>query len=208
MNPRPFGDELAQAVRKYLHDNQITQRHLTGEMLADIGQRFYDHFQDRQKVRKKRGEASPEEIAIYEAYPRKVGREDAIHAIRSAIQKSGDCDILAATRRYAACVAKWSSSYRHHDGRDTVPYPATWFNSGRYLDDPKEWLPAGMFSRPDDRPELANGSGDTGQLQSLREPAGWSEAVKGHEDLGVFEGRLWESINPYYQKQIIKLCSP
>jgi len=52
MNARPFGDGLADAVRKYLADNALKQSQLTGAMLADIGQRYFDHYQSQQKAKK------------------------------------------------------------------------------------------------------------------------------------------------------------
>ena len=55
------------------------------------------------------------------------------------------------------------------------PHPATWFNAGRYADDEKEWLPAGMFQREDDPRGVSQGV-RTVVLVQLAEPAGWREA--------------------------------
>ncbi len=207
MTPRPYGDNFVLAVRKYLHDNSLKSLgQINAEILADLAQRFQDHYAGQQKAKKKSGDATPEELAIYDLYPRKVARADAIEAIRYALNQTDRETLSRATQLYASCVGRWPKSYRFNEGRDLVPYPATWFRAGRWSDDPKEWLPAGMFTREDDAGDKA--PGHRAVEIPLSEPQGWNERVKGHEDLGVFEGRLWESINPYYQKQIIKLCSP
>jgi hypothetical protein len=77
---------------------------------------------------------------IYEAYPRKIGKTQAIKKLK-AIIKAGDnpyfeaAMILEATKQYAAAVELWPARDRAY-----IPHPATWFNRGSYLDDPKEWI--------------------------------------------------------------------
>lgn len=81
---------------------------------------------------------------IYQAYPRKVGKADALKAIVAAMHKRG-CPtmgysspaeyMLSCVKQYAAAVAKWPK-----DEQRFVPHPATWFNRGSYDDDPKEWV--------------------------------------------------------------------
>lgn len=87
--------------------------------------------------------------AVYEAYPRHVGRKTALAAIKRAAKEDtkGDLNtarghgafsfetLLERTRAYAEAVAKWPER-----DRQFIPHPSTWFNQGRYLDDPKEWL--------------------------------------------------------------------
>lgn len=70
---------------------------------------------------------------VYRAYPRKVGRPDAIKAISKAIKKHGFENVLSITQDYAVSRI----------GRDEkfTPHPATWFNQERYLDDPSTWTP-------------------------------------------------------------------
>ncbi len=93
---------------------------------------------------------------IYEAYPKKVGRDDALKAITAALKKHPKEYLLDKTAQFAAAVASWPSSYRYKlDGRDTCPHPATWFNQGRYADDPGEWRRAGSRSAPGGRPAPA-----------------------------------------------------
>lgn len=82
---------------------------------------------------------------IYNAYPRKVGKQAAIKAIQKAIKAirapgwDGACDrneayLHARTQAYAAAVAQWPEAEKQY-----IPHPATWFNRGSYEDDPKEW---------------------------------------------------------------------
>lgn len=72
---------------------------------------------------------------IYESYPRRVGRADAIKAIIAAQKKRGATHLLGATKAYAAAVALWPDADKHF-----VPYPATWFNRGSYDDDHAQWV--------------------------------------------------------------------
>lgn len=93
--------------------------------------------------------AHPEELKaptveqIYDAYPRKVGRAAAVLAIKRKISKTVTTGrLLERTKAFARAVAQWPESERHF-----CPHPATWFNQGRFDDDPKEWL-RGTTQRP------------------------------------------------------------
>jgi hypothetical protein len=73
---------------------------------------------------------------IYSAYPRKVAPSDALKAIAKAIAKGKTpAHLLERTNAYAAATALWAK-----DELRFIPHPATWFNGGRYDDDPKTWL--------------------------------------------------------------------
>lgn len=84
--------------------------------------------------------------AIYQAYPRKIGKKAALKAITTAIsadtiagtgaegKANTAARLLKATKAYASAVAAWPAKDREY-----VPHPSTWFNRGSYLDDPKEW---------------------------------------------------------------------
>lgn len=71
-------------------------------------------------------------LDIYDAYPRKISRADALRAIVKAMKKMAPEKLLAATRAYAVARAGEDSKF--------TPYPATWFNAENYLDDPAMWL--------------------------------------------------------------------
>lgn len=206
--PRPYGNNFVLAVRKYLHDNSLKSLgQINAEVLADLAERFYVHHQAQQKQRKK--QEVPDGVReIYLAYPRHIAPQDAYAAIRGAIERTPQPTVLAATLSYARCVAKWPHSYRFPkmpDGqeRDTVPHPATWFNRGSYNDDPKEWVPAGMFVREDDA--KAPNAGVAQQAISAP-PQGWQQRVQGTDD-ETFAGREWSAIPAFYQQRIAKLCN-
>jgi hypothetical protein len=78
---------------------------------------------------------------IYDAYPRKVGKQAALKAIEKAMRQHSHEYLHARTMEYAAAVAKWPNDARFtRDGTDTVPHPSTWFNEGRYDDADCEWV--------------------------------------------------------------------
>ena len=82
-------------------------------------------------------------LQIYEAYPRKVGRRDALRSIERALERlprelkwEGNEEdlpywLLGKVEEYA----KTPAGNRGY----LTPHPSTWFNQSRYLDDPKEW---------------------------------------------------------------------
>jgi len=76
--------------------------------------------------------------AIYAAYPRKIGKKAAIDKIRIALhnlhEERGDENfafLLDRTRKFANSPAGKRGEF--------TPHPTTWYNQGRYLDDPNEW---------------------------------------------------------------------
>ena len=93
--------------------------------------------------------------AIYQAYPRKVGKKAALKAIAAAIAQANKGDpvglgakcLLERVKAYAAAVATWPAR-----DREFVPHPATWFNRGSYEDDPKEWQAKGARTAAPDKP--------------------------------------------------------
>lgn len=66
-------------------------------------------------------------VAIYERYPRKVGKKAALDAINKALKEKDPTELLAAVNRFAA-------SQRDTEER-FIPHPATWFNRGSYDDE-------------------------------------------------------------------------
>ena len=73
--------------------------------------------------------------SIYAAYPRKVGKLAALKAIRLALKEAAFSDVLQATSAFADATTRWPAA----DRAQFIPHPATWFNRGSYMDDPKEW---------------------------------------------------------------------
>lgn len=75
-------------------------------------------------------------LSIYEAYPRKVGRGQALKAIGKAVSRLADRPdaaewLLGRVKTYAVAVAGQNAAY--------IPHPATWFNGERYFDDEADW---------------------------------------------------------------------
>jgi len=84
---------------------------------------------------------------IYAAYPRKVGRQQALQAIKKASKVKTRFELLKATKAYATATATWPEA-----DKKFIPHPATWFNRGSYDDSPSEWVrgtpaPVSQFSR-------------------------------------------------------------
>jgi hypothetical protein len=82
------------------------------------------------------------EDEIYDAYPLKVGKPNALLKIRAALRVPSEgvppdawpATLLATTKRYAAARKGADTGY--------TPHPATWFNQRRFDDDPATWLTA------------------------------------------------------------------
>lgn len=71
---------------------------------------------------------------IYEAYPKKVAKKDALKAIQRVLKEYDPAKILSATLDYAEAVARWPEGDRRF-----VPYPAKWYDRGDFNNDPKTW---------------------------------------------------------------------
>lgn len=123
-------------------------------------------------VRTRPKRLQPEQVQavneLYQSYPRKVGKEAALKAIAKAIKKVPSDQLLKATRDYAAATARWPE-----DAKQFIPHPATWFNQGRYEDDPKEW-------ERKERPNGGNGSGGALRLM-LEQLKLIKERIRSHD---------------------------
>ena len=95
-------------------------------------------------------EAKPEKPAdreseiegIYQEFPKKVGKPEALKAIRKAITKIAPHELLRRTKAFGDL---WQGA------KDYCPHPATWFNQERYNDDPSTWGPRGSEHQQDRR---------------------------------------------------------
>lgn len=69
---------------------------------------------------------------IYDAYPRKVGKDAALKAIEKALRRIDQTAewLLGRVQAYA--------EVRRTEDPQFTPHPATWFNQGRYLDEALE----------------------------------------------------------------------
>jgi len=64
---------------------------------------------------------------FYEAYPRKVGKGQAVKAWRAAVKKTSAEKITAAASSFASLTKNTEQRF--------IPYPATWLNGERWADD-------------------------------------------------------------------------
>lgn len=76
--------------------------------------------------------------AIYWAYPRHVGKIEARRAIRKAILDLARRGVPSPAQYLLKVTSEFAKSPAGQAGSFT-PYPATWFNAGRYDDDRSEW---------------------------------------------------------------------
>lgn len=74
--------------------------------------------------------------AIYLVYPRKEGRKKALEAITKALKQSGltEIEMQARVRAYKEATDRWPEKDKRF-----IPFPATWFNQHRFMDDPAMW---------------------------------------------------------------------
>jgi len=88
--------------------------------------------------------------AIYQAYPRKVGKKKALEIIRRIVKAEYQGDpshLLQITKNYAGSVTSLEMRY--------IPHPATWYTQGRYQDDPVSWATKEGEKVVDDRKRQA-----------------------------------------------------
>jgi hypothetical protein len=71
---------------------------------------------------------------VYDAYPRKVAKQDAMKAIKAACRVKPLAHLFDRTKAFAAAAESWKP-----DEQKFIPYPATWFRRGSYDDDPQTW---------------------------------------------------------------------
>ena len=66
---------------------------------------------------------------LYAAYPRRVGKLNALKAIRKALTLTSFDDLLMKVKKFADSSKEADIQF--------IPYPATWFNQGRWMDELK-----------------------------------------------------------------------
>ena len=82
-------------------------------------------------------------VEIYEAYPRRQGKQDALKAIAKTIKAGIDSKhLLERTKAFATAAGKWNV-----EDRQFIPHPATWFNRGSFDDDPSTWVRVGKTDK-------------------------------------------------------------
>lgn len=97
-----------------------------------------------------RDKPDPRAQAVYDAYPRKEAKREALFAISNALARvcrgadkpGGDSSVWPPPDEAAWLEARTKLFSEFIAGTDPqyIPFPATWFNQSRYLTDPKTWV--------------------------------------------------------------------
>ena len=88
---------------------------------------------DRLRAKQEREQREQQAITIYEAYPRKAARQEALKAIEKQLGKKGFDYLLDRTKAYAQAMKGKDQQY--------IPHPATWFNGARFDEPLEAWRP-------------------------------------------------------------------
>ncbi|MBK9427290.1 MAG: hypothetical protein IPN63_07860 [Gammaproteobacteria bacterium] len=81
------------------------------------------------------GASADDCLSIYEAYPKKAERPEALKEIAVALKTIAHVDLLAAVAEYAAAVNSWPDDEKHF-----APSCGRWMKRQRWLDDRKTWI--------------------------------------------------------------------
>jgi hypothetical protein len=199
----PQGGESESDASLHLDESQILElQHAKSEATAS-------------PQKKERGRGSHAQIAqqIYDLYPRKVGKTAALRAIERVL-KAGRIpaeDLIVCTQNYATATARWAP-----EDREYIPNPATWFNQGRYEDDPREWQrkangtaqPTSRFTTPDSAREDATSRAITATPGGSG-PAGWQAAMDHLEGPGWHIGITgWLDLTGPQRQRVIQHLTP
>lgn len=106
---------------------------------------------------------------IYQAYPKHVGKANAIKAIGKVLKRPETHELAVTADELLAAVEEFS---RATEGANLqfVPYPASWFNAGSWEDDRAIWQTIGR-----DKANGQNGSNGSARIhQQMREFAAWA----------------------------------
>jgi hypothetical protein len=135
-------EEATQAIIPLINKGFLILEQDASNVLAECKQEAIPEKRREYKPEKENTfEREAEEI--YSVYPRKVGKTDALKAIRKAITRE-----LKAHPRAAEYLKSRTLQFAKSDAGNRgefTPHPATWFNQERYNDDDREW------QRSDDR---------------------------------------------------------
>ena len=82
---------------------------------------------------------------FWAAYPRRVARLDALKAWHQLNPSSALVDEMLATLAWQSAQPSWL-----RDGRQFVPYPASWIRAGRWMDEPDQ--PVGRLQLAEECP--------------------------------------------------------
>lgn len=151
------------------------------------------HDQWHAARRKRQGlTVSPACHRLYALYPRKIGKNAALKAIGKALEKESEEKLVTAVNRFKFATDRWP-----REERQFIPHPATWFNEGRFDDDPSEW------DRGHSSPRAP-----APKFEPIPEPKGWLEWAKANipEWIRLESGPvpLWDRLRTDEQAMIVK----
>lgn len=142
--------------------------------------------------------------AIYAIYPRKQGRKKAIAAIQQALKETGitEMEMQSRVKDYKVATDKWAAK-----DKQFIPFPATWFNQHRFMDDPATWEraePSGSQNGFSDRKKIEGGATTAADielgLEPQAEPDGWREVW--NELFTAESPAEWADIPKFIRNQI------
>lgn len=86
------------------------------------------------KEQERSGASATDCLSIYEAYPKKAERPEALKEIATALKIVAAPELLAAVKEYAAAVNAWPDDEKHF-----APSCGRWMKKQRWLDDRATW---------------------------------------------------------------------
>jgi hypothetical protein len=138
-NKRQFvSDSSTERVNKF-RAKQALKQDETFQKRDETKNETHQNRTEQNRTEKKKtpapGKPSAECLTLYQAYPRHVAPAAAYRAIGKALQVKPFDYLIAAVNRYAKSVQAADPQY--------IAHPATWFNAGRYDDEPSALFPSG-----------------------------------------------------------------
>ena len=122
------------------------------------------------------------EEKIYQAYPRKIGKQDAVRSIKKALKHTDPHELLSKVEEYAREITRYGLNSKHKNW-NKVPHPSSWFNQQRYELDGAEWTACfreGDYFEEKKAPSISS------------EPQGWRDKVKEQYPSARMESYSWE----------------
>jgi hypothetical protein len=123
--------ELSEGCKPHAQVLRLMARHGIKQRVSKGYPKGIHTHKDKDKDKDREKDA----LEIYEIYPLKVGRPEAIKAILNAFQKAEPAALLEATAAYAKATTLWPE-----DEKKYIPHASTWFNQERYADDRSNWI--------------------------------------------------------------------
>lgn len=189
---QPFGRFCRLSVAEYRKSCGGT---LSSEMTEEAIDIAHEAWHEARKTKGKKAPPKPsgDAEAIYSLFPKKVGRKDALRSIMMVLEIVPADLLTERVKLYASIVSRWRK-----EDRTFLPNPSTWFNQGRYEDDPKAW------ERPNMMPETS-----VRASTAPTEPPGWLEFMEVNfpdwVELKRGNRPTWARLDPFNRKTVADL---